>query len=181
MPKNSYKQLVLDIRKKYPIFSIENIKNNFKSTLKEVGIEIKYAAMQQDELKNAESYVHFENNQPEIVINYKLDEFRQRFAITRELAHLLLHTTWIPYRSSYNETYINITHKTYVGTYNDYENTNQTEYFAIEFLAPLDEIKKSIIKYEKSDIKNFEEQIELLMIEYKLPRYLIYLLLQQIK
>ena len=105
MPKNSYKQLVLDIRKKYPIFSIENIKNNFKSTLKEVGIEIKYAAMQQDELKNAESYVHFENNQPEIVINYKLDEFRQRFAITRELAHLLLHTTWIPYRSSYRNNY----------------------------------------------------------------------------
>lgn len=181
MIKNTYKKIVLDVRKKYPIYSIENIKENFKSALEQSGIEIKYAAMQQNELKNAESYLHFENNNPEIVLNYKLDIFQQQFALARELGHLLLHTTWIPNIPSNNETYVNITHKDVNITYNDDKNTNQAEYFAIEFLAPLDEIKKSIIKYEESNIKNFEEQIELLMIEYKLPRYLIYLLLQQIK
>lgn len=181
MSKNNYKQLILNIRKKYPIFSVENIKKNLKSTLEQSGIEIKYAAMQQDELKNAESYVHFENNNPQIVLNYRLDVFQQQFALARELGHLLLHTTWIPNISSNNETYVNITNKDNNITYNDDKNTNQAEYFAIEFLAPLDEIKKSIIKYEKSNIKNFEDQIEILINEYKLPRYLIYLLLQQIK
>ena len=50
MNKNRYKQAVLDIREAYPILSIENIKKDLPNTLKHIGINIKYAAMKQDEL-----------------------------------------------------------------------------------------------------------------------------------
>ena len=144
MNKNRYKQAVLDIRETYSILSIENIKKDLPNTLKLIGINIKYAAMKQDELMFSESYVHFENGQPEIVIKHNLDLFQQRFAIARELGHLFLHTEWLPNHTFAIDPDASITYKTNTMTYNNSGNIHESEFFAIEFLAPTSAIKKII-------------------------------------
>mgnify|MGYP000926304816 CR=1 FL=1 len=181
MNKNRYKQAVLDIRKAYPILSIENIKTDFPNVLRTVGINIKYAAMKQDELQFSESYVHFENGKPEIVLNYRLDAFQRRFALARELGHLFLHTAWLPNYKLNLEPDAHITYKANTITYNNSGNIHESEFFAIEFLAPVSEIKKSLKTYKESGITNISHQLDKLVMEYQIPRYLIYTLLPQIR
>lgn len=181
MNKNRYKQAVLDIREVYPILSIENIKKDLPNTLKHIGINIKYAAMKQDELMFSESYVHFENGQPEIVIKHNLDLFQQRFAIARELGHLFLHTTWFPNYKLNIEADANITYKTNTMTYNNSGDIHESEFFAIEFLAPVSAIEKSLKSYKESGVENIAHQLDTLVMEYKIPRYLLYTLLPQIR
>ena len=144
MNKNRYKQAVLDIRNAYPVLSIENIKTDLPNTLKHIGVNIKYAAMKQDELMFSESYVHFENGQPEIVLKHNLDLFQKRFAIARELGHLFLHTEWLPNHTLTVDPDANITYKINTITYTNRGDIHESEFFAIEFLAPTSAIKKII-------------------------------------
>ena len=181
MNKNRYKQAVLDIREAYPILSIENIKKDLPNTLKHIGINIKYATMKQDELMFSESYVHFENGQPEIVLKHNLDLFQKRFAIARELGHLFLHTEWLPNHTLAVDPDANITYKTNTITYNNCGNIHESEFFAIEFLAPISAIKKSLKTYKESGITNIAHQLDKLVMEYQIPRYLIYTRLPQIR
>lgn len=181
MNKSRYKQAVLDIREAYPILSIENIKKDLPSTLKHIEISIKYAAMKQDELMFSESYVHFENGHPEIVLKHNLDLFQQRFAIARELGHLFLHTEWLPNQTLDVDPNPNITYKTNTMTYNNSGNIHESEFFAIEFLAPISALKKSLKAYKKSGVENIAHQLDALVMEYKIPRYLIYTRLHQIR
>ena len=181
MNKNRYKQAVLDIREAYPILSIENIKKDLPNALKHIGINIKYAAMKQPELMFSESYVHFENGQPEIVLKHNLDLFQKRFAIARELGHLFLHTEWLPNHTLAIDPDANITYKTNTITYNNCGNIHESEFFAIEFLAPISTIKKSLKTYKKSGVENIAHQLDALVMEYKIPRYLIYTRLPQIR
>ena len=181
MNKNKYEQAVLDIRNAYPVLSIENIKTDLSNTLKRIGIHIKYAAMKQNELMFSESYVHFENGQPEIVVKYNLDLFQRRFAIARELGHLFLHTEWLPNHTLDIDPDASITYKTNTMTYNNSGNIHESEFFAIEFLAPVSEIKKSLKTYKKSGVENIAHQLDALVMEYKIPRYMIYTLLPQIR
>lgn len=181
MNKNRYKQAVLDIRKAYPILSIENIKKDLPNTLKHIGINIKYAAMKQPELMFSESYVHFENGQPEIVLKHNLDLFQKRFAIARELGHLFLHTEWLPNHTLAVDPDANITYKTNTITYNNCGNIHESEFFAIEFLAPISALKKSLKTYKKSGVENIAHQLDALVMEYKIPRYLIYTRLPEIR
>lgn len=181
MDKNRYKQAVLDIREAYPILSIENIKKDLPNTLKHIGINIKYAAMKQPELMFSESYVHFENGQPEIVLKHNLDLFQKRFAIARELGHLFLHTEWLPNHTLAVDPDANITYKTNTITYNNCGNIHESEFFAIEFLAPISALKKSLKTYKKSGVENIAHQLDALVMEYKIPRYLIYTRLPDIE
>lgn len=181
MNKNRYKQAVLDIREAYPILSIENIKKDLPNTLKHIGINIKYAAMKQPELMSSESYVHFENGQPEIVLKHNLDLFQKRFAIARELGHLFLHTEWLPNHTLAVDPDANITYKTNTITYNNCGNIHESEFFAIEFLAPISALKKSLKTYKKSGVENIAHQLDALVMEYKIPRYLIYTRLPEIR
>ena len=181
MNKNRYKQAVLDIRETYPILSIENIKKDFPNTLKHIGINIKYAAMKQPELMFSESYVHFENGQPEIVLKHNLDLFQKRFAIARELGHLFLHTEWLPNHTLNVNPDAHITYKVNAVTYNNSGNIHESEFFAIEFLAPTSAIKKSLKAYKESGVENIAHQLDALVMEYKIPRYMIYTLLPQIR
>lgn len=181
MNKNRYKQAVLDIREAYPILSIENIKKDLPNTLKHIGINIKYAAMKQPELMFSESYVHFENGQPEIVLKHNLDLFQKCFAIARELGHLFLHTEWLPNHTLAVDPDANITYKTNTITYNNCGNIHESEFFAIEFLAPISALKKSLKTYKKSGVENIAHQLDALVMEYKIPRYLIYTRLPEIR
>lgn len=176
MNKNQYKQIVLEIRDKYPILSIENIKNDFQNTLGSIGVGIKYGTM----LDFAESYVHFENGQPEIVLNQNLDTFQRRFALAREIGHLFLHTEWLPNRELGIDPDTTISYKVNTRTYNNSGNIHESEFFAIEFLAPLSSIKKSLKIYKESGVENIAHQLDMLVMEYQIPRYLIYTLLPQI-
>lgn len=137
--------------------------------------------MKQDELMFSESYVHFENGQPEIVLKHSLDLFQQRFAIARELGHLFLHTEWLPNQDLAINPNPNITYKANTITYNNPGNIHESEFFAIEFLAPISAIKKSLKAYKKSGIMNIAHQLDELVMEYQIPRYLIYTLLPQIR
>lgn len=181
MNKNKYEQAVLDIREAYPILSIENIKTDLPNALKSIGINIKYAAMKQSELMFSESYVHFENGQPEIVLKHNLDLFQRRFAIARELGHLFLHTEWLPNHTLTVDPDAHITYKVNAVTYNNRGNIHESEFFAIEFLAPISALKKSLREYKKSGIENISHQLDALVMEYKIPRYMIYTLLPQIR
>lgn len=172
-----YEKIVSILRDGIPELSLENVKFDIEKAVEDIGIDVRYSDMKGlDTDKTIAGYVHVVDGKPQIVVNGDEPVHRRRFTIAHELGHIFLHWGWLP-GDELKEEYVEISYRN--NTYNTKEERRrerEADSFAAEFLAPLEEVKKSINRYIKRNITDKEDQIDEISEEYKVSNGTAYYL-----
>lgn len=175
--KANYIRIVELVRDVFPTLALDNVMMNLSYAIKQVGISIKYSDMHHLENgQDIDGYVYINKDSiPEIVLNHRLSDDKERFTIAHELGHILLHWKWLPNKEM--TRYIaEISYRTRAKYYNKnaLKRELEADRFAIELLSPIKEVQQLIKKCEKNHVFEPEQQIKEIEITYKIPNKFAY-------
>lgn len=100
MDKSKIENLLILLRKELPSLGLEQIVDDITLSVKNLGIQVKYADMSNHETKTRKiagyTKVSHVTGRPIIVLNGDDSELERRLTLAHQLGHILLHWKWMP-------------------------------------------------------------------------------------